>query len=80
LAAVVGEDELRTNSFHHQAVKDVAPGFRPTAWAPDGVIEAIEHNGKPFAVAVQWHPEGMFRSDPYARRIFEAFVAACRKA
>jgi putative glutamine amidotransferase len=79
LAAVVGEEELKTNSFHHQAVKDVAPGFRSTAWAPDGVIEAIEHDGKPFAVAVQWHPEGMFRSDTYARRIFEAFVAACRR-
>lgn len=79
LAAVMGEEEVKTNSFHHQAVKEVAPGFRPTAWAPDGVIEAIEHDGKPFAVAVQWHPEGMFRSDTYARRIFEAFVEACNK-
>ena len=78
LAEAVGEQALKTNSFHHQAVKNVAPGFRPTAWAPDGVIEAIEHDGKPFAVAVQWHPEGMFRGDIYARRIFEAFVEACR--
>ncbi len=80
LGQAVGAERLRTNSFHHQSLKDVAPGFQATAWADDGVVEAIEHPQKPFAVAVQWHPEGMFRSDTYARRIFEAFVAACRKA
>lgn len=79
LAAVIGAETVRTNSFHHQAVKDVAPGFRPAAWADDGVVEAIEHAAKPFAVAVQWHPEGMFKSDTHAQRIFEAFVAACRE-
>ena len=79
LAAAVGKDALRTNSFHHQAVKDVAPGFHATAWAEDGVVEAIESDGRPFAVGVQWHPEGMFRSDTYSRHIFAAFVEACRK-
>ncbi len=78
LATMVGTATLGTNSFHHQAVKDVAPEFKITARAEDGVVEAIEHPAKPFAVAVQWHPEGMFRSDTYARRIFEAFVAACK--
>ena len=79
IAQIAGDDEIPANSFHHQSIKTIAPGFRATAWAPDGVVEAIEHGGKPFAVAVQWHPEGMFRSDAGARRIFEAFVAACRK-
>lgn len=79
LGEITGAESVQTNSFHHQSVKDVAPGFRATAWADDGVIEAIEHPDKPFALAVQWHPEGMFRSDIYARRIFEAFVAACGK-
>ena len=46
LAAAVGKDALRTNSFHHQAVKDVAPGFHATAWAEDGVVEAIESEGQ----------------------------------
>jgi putative glutamine amidotransferase len=80
LGDMVGAEKLRTNSFHHQSLKEVAPGFRATAWAPDGVVEAIEHPEKPFVVAVQWHPEGMFRTDSHARRIFESFVAACRKA
>ncbi|MGE5602192.1 MAG: gamma-glutamyl-gamma-aminobutyrate hydrolase family protein [Nitrososphaerales archaeon] len=79
LAAILNEHEIPTNSFHHQAVKEVAPGFRATAWADDGIVEAIEHPEKPFAVAVQWHPEGMFHSDTHARRIFEAFVAACKR-
>lgn len=79
LGLMVGAERLQTNSYHHQSLKDVAPGFQASAWAEDGVIEAIEHPAKPFAVAVQWHPEGMFRTDTYARRIFEAFVAACRK-
>lgn len=79
LGEMIGAARLQTNSYHHQSLKDVAPGFQATAWAPDGVVEAIEHPGKPFAVAVQWHPEGMFRTDTYAQRIFEAFVAACKK-
>jgi putative glutamine amidotransferase len=78
LAAMVGTEKLATNSFHHQAVKEVAAGFEISGRAEDGIVEAIEHPAKPFAIAVQWHPEGMFRSDRYARRIFEAFVAACR--
>ena len=78
LAALLGVPELMTNSFHHQAVKTPAAGFAPVAWAGDGVIEGIEHRGRRFAVGVQWHPEEMVATDPLARRLFEAFVAACR--
>ena len=45
------------NSFHHQAVKAVAPGFEPVAWAEDGVIEAIESTEEKVVLGVQWHPE-----------------------
>lgn len=79
LADILGEREVMTNSFHHQSLKAIAREFRGVAYAEDGVIEGIEHPGKRFALGVQWHPEGMFRSDRYARRIFEAFVAACAK-
>jgi putative glutamine amidotransferase len=78
LAAILNEREVMTNSFHHQSLRNVAAGFRPVAYAEDGVIEAIEHPDKRFVLGVQWHPEGMFRSDSGARRIFEAFVEACR--
>ena len=80
LAGILGERQVMTNSFHHQSVKAVASEFKGVAYAEDTVIEAIEHPNKRFALGVQWHPEGMFRTDPYARKIFEAFVAACAKA
>ncbi len=79
LASILGEHEIMTNSFHHQSLKAIASEFKGVAYAEDGVVEAIEHPDKRFALAVQWHPEGMFRTEPHARRIFEIFVAACAK-
>jgi putative glutamine amidotransferase len=69
------------NSRHHQAVKDVAPGFVVTARAPDGVIEGLElegleHPGAPFAVGVQWHPENLAAQDAQMLALFQAFVQA----
>ena len=49
--------ELRIASWHHQAVDRLGEGLRAVAWAPDGVIEAVELAGAPFLLAVQWHPE-----------------------
>jgi microsomal dipeptidase-like Zn-dependent dipeptidase/gamma-glutamyl-gamma-aminobutyrate hydrolase PuuD len=49
---------IPVNSFHHQAVKDVAPEFIATATSPDGLNEAIEHPEYPI-FGVQWHPESM---------------------
>ena len=63
------------NSRHHQAVKDLAPGFRVSATAPDGVIEAIEDPDAPFCLGVQWHPENFFRTGEF-RPLFEGFLEA----
>jgi len=49
--------QIMVNSFHHQAVKAVAPGFEAVAWADDGVIEAIESTEGKVILGVQWHPE-----------------------
>jgi putative glutamine amidotransferase len=77
LANCLAATDLRTNSFHHQAVKQVAPGFTVTGWAEDGLIEAIEDPTAPyFTVGVQWHPEAMTHVDAAARRLFAAFVEA----
>lgn len=67
----------RVNSSHHQAIKDVAPGLIVTARAPDDVIEAVEAEGHPFAIGVQWHPEELANNDVQAQRIFDALVEAC---
>jgi putative glutamine amidotransferase len=78
VASLLGTTSLRVNSFHHQSVKSVAPGFRVTARAADGVIEAIEGPG--FAVGVQWHPECMWKEDRTFLRLFEGLVDAARGA
>ena len=62
------------NSFHHQAVEKVADGFRVSAVAPDGVIEAIEHQSGSFVVGVQWHPESLIETDSTMYALFEEFI------
>ena len=71
---VFGNDKILINSFHHQAVKSVAPEFRVSAKAADGIIEAIEKNGERFAVGVQWHPEMMAQKHPAMLNLFRHFV------
>lgn len=56
LSTALGEYAESTESSHHQAVDRLGAGIHATAWAPDGVIEAIEHTSAP-QFAVQWHPE-----------------------
>ncbi|PYG87206.1 putative glutamine amidotransferase [Ruminiclostridium sufflavum DSM 19573] len=74
---VFGEDALRVNSFHHQAVSKIAPGFTINAYADDGIIEAISHEGKKFALGVQWHPENLWRKDCIHLKLFERLVSVC---
>lgn len=69
---------LPVNTFHHQAVKQIAPGFVATARSGDGLIEAIECPGSVFFMGVQWHPENLWRTLPEHRRLFAAFADACR--
>jgi putative glutamine amidotransferase len=66
------EERFRVNSYHHQAIKDLAPGLRSVAVAPDGVVEAVQLEGHPFFFGVQWHPELL----PEQWGIFKAFVEA----
>ena len=79
LSAILGEGELWTNSRHHQAVKDVAPGFAVTACTSDGMIEAIERVDAPFLIGVQWHPENLAAADPQMLVLFRSFVQACAR-
>lgn len=79
LAGVVGSARARVNSMHHQGVRDVPPGMVATAWAPDGLVEAMELDGDSFVVGVQWHPEVLVDSDDATRRLFEAFLEAASR-
>jgi gamma-glutamyl-gamma-aminobutyrate hydrolase PuuD len=57
MARILGRDALDVPCHHHQAIERLGGGLTATARSDDGVIEAVELDGYPFAVAVQWHPE-----------------------
>lgn len=69
----------RTNSYHHQAVKDLAPGFTVSAVANDGVIEAIEKNDSHYVTAVQWHPEMMAQKHNNMVDLLGEFIQMAKK-
>lgn len=79
LYSLVKTDEIRVNSFHHQAIKQTAPVLRVTACATDGVIEAVECPQHPFFLGVQWHPERYFDHQADAMALFEAFSQAASR-
>ena len=73
-----GAETLQVNSFHHQAVKDVAPEFVSSAVAPDGINEGIEHPERDI-FSVQWHPEGFASvDDEQALKLFRYEVENAR--
>ncbi|MEU6718172.1 gamma-glutamyl-gamma-aminobutyrate hydrolase family protein [Nonomuraea sp. NPDC046802] len=72
LAKALGTAPRPVPHYHHQAVDRLAPGLTVTATSDDGTIEAVELDARPFAMAVQWHPEA---ADDCA--LFESLVAAC---
>jgi putative glutamine amidotransferase len=78
LHKIAGATLANVNTAHHQAVAKVAPNMVINATAPDGVIEGIElpQSLHPFCLGAQWHPE--YHVDPIDKKIFEAFVAACK--
>ncbi|KZL88963.1 gamma-glutamyl-gamma-aminobutyrate hydrolase family protein [Clostridium magnum] len=72
LYEILGERTF-TNSFHHQAIKELASGFKVSAKAKDGVIEAIEKE-EGFIIGVQWHPEMMAKKDPKMLNLFKELL------
>ena len=80
LADALGRDAAEVNSLHHQAVDRLGRGLRAVAWAPDGVVEAVEGEDEAFLLGVQWHAEGL-TDRAEERLLLSAFVdAAARRA
>lgn len=74
-----GPGPVIVNSAHHQAVRPEHPGkgFRVTALAEDGVVEAVEGTDGRFLLGVQWHPERMDHGT-HRQTLFSAFINACK--
>ena len=75
----LGADRISVNSYHHQAVKDVAPGLEVMAESEDGIVEAIYMPSYGFLWAVQWHPEFSYKKDVNSKKIFQAFVESLKE-
>lgn len=77
LSEIIGDDEQSVNSLHHQAIDKLGQGLRSVAYAPDGIVEAVEGSDARWIVGVQWHPEWLVESDPRMLALFKAFGDAC---
>lgn len=73
LYRIIGKRKLQTNTFHHQSIARVAPGFRGVAKATDGIIEAIESIDGKFFLGIQWHPEELIKYSTHLK-LFQGFV------
>jgi len=78
LAAILGSPRAAVNSFHHQSVEELGRGLRAVAWAPDGVIEAIEAQEEWPVLGVQWHAETLI-DDPAQLALFRQLVKSAEE-
>lgn len=78
LAHILGWTEGGVNSLHHQGIERTADVLTPVAWAPDGLVEAVELAGHPFGIGLQWHPECL-PDLPEMCALFDHFIQAAQR-
>jgi putative glutamine amidotransferase len=78
LASVLRCERCSINSLHHQAVDRLGQGLRTVARDLDDFVQAVEREGSPFVLGVQWHPEYLIYQ-ARQRRIFAQLVDAARR-
>lgn len=77
---LLGSEKAVVNSFHHQAVKEPAPGFKVTAKSKDGIVEAIEMVGTDKVWGTQFHPESFVNAgDDFFLPLFEHLVKKAKE-
>ncbi|HDO26108.1 MAG TPA: gamma-glutamyl-gamma-aminobutyrate hydrolase family protein [Nitrospirae bacterium] len=73
---ILGKENIKVNSDHHQGIKKPGKGIIVSASSGDGLTEAIELEDYPCFIGVQWHPEML--SDRHSKKLFKSFVNAVR--
>jgi putative glutamine amidotransferase len=76
LYQIIKSSEITVNSLHHQGIRLLASHLSPSAYAPDGILEAFEMMEYPFGMSVQWHPEWL-PDNRESAQLFSAFISAC---
>ena len=72
-ARSAGAEVIGVQSHHHQGVDRIGEGLTVTGWATiDDLPEALEVEGRRFALGVQWHPEADEASPLIAALVEEA--------
>ena len=79
LHQILQTEVIKVNSLHHQVADQIGKGLSVAAVSTDGITEALELDGHPFCIGVQWHPEHLSRRFSAHQSIFNAFVAACKQ-
>lgn len=79
LYQILGKDKILVNSMHHQGIGKLAEGLLPVATSVDDLVEAVQINDLDFGIAVQWHPELLWKTDTNASKLFKAFVQVAGK-
>jgi len=80
IGQIAGSESAPVNSHHHQAIENLGRELVATAWAPDGIVEAVEDpRSDRFVLGVQWHPELGWERDELSRALFSRFVAESRQ-
>ena len=86
LHEILGVNRSITNSAHHQSINKLGNGLAINCLADDGIIEGIEwqqKENKSFFLAVQWHPERMYKfnlqTSPVTKNIRDHFINEIKK-
>ena len=74
LFQTVGKNQMVSNSFHHQAIKELAEGLAVMAKTEDGLIEAVYWTRTQYFRAYQWHPERLCDVDLDNQKLFKEFI------
>ncbi|MEH7121405.1 gamma-glutamyl-gamma-aminobutyrate hydrolase family protein, partial [Neobacillus vireti] len=75
LFQLLGTEQVRVNSLHHQSIDRIASDLRIVAQSSDGIVEAVEYvHPSTFTVGVQWHPESMASTNSQMNNLFAEFI------
>jgi putative glutamine amidotransferase len=79
LARTLGRTQVRVNSLHHQAIRELGASLRAVAYSPDGLIEGVELPTHEFALGIQCHPEELTEKEEWAARLFAGLNASAQR-